>query len=202
MSRLSMLTRQLVIFPVLTCLYILGLGKVANAAVPGCYDSVGPTYIKISCPDSTEIIEGVNQAKCYVRRSVDGGPQGAATFVEQQCDTFDIESSDTDSGGDFTGGKESLASGEADSCDTNEALSTENCTIIRYLVVGINFLSAVALMSIIASIVYAGFQYMTARDNSGQVEASRKRIIWALVALGLFLFMYSLLDFLLPGGVF
>ncbi len=46
-----------------------------------------------------------------------------------------------------------------------------------------------------------GYQYMTAKDNSGQVEAAKKRILWALIALGLFIFMFSLLNWLVPGGV-
>ncbi|MCA9328597.1 hypothetical protein KC959_02410 [Candidatus Saccharibacteria bacterium] len=80
-------------------------------------------------------------------------------------------------------------------------LNAKNCQIVNYLVGGINFLSAVAGLAIVASIMIAGYQYMTARDNSGQIEAAKKRIIWALVALGLFLFMYALLNFLVPGGV-
>jgi hypothetical protein len=82
-----------------------------------------------------------------------------------------------------------------------EDLSTDNCGIIAYLVVGINILSAIAGMAIVASIMIAGFQYMTARDNSGQIEAARKRIVWAITALVLFIFMYAFLNFIVPGGV-
>jgi hypothetical protein len=85
-------------------------------------------------------------------------------------------------------------------CATDE-LDSSNCTIISYLVNGINFLSAVAGMAIVASIVIAGYQYMTARDNSGQVESAKKRMMWAIIALGVFVFMYAILNFLVPGGV-
>jgi hypothetical protein len=80
-------------------------------------------------------------------------------------------------------------------------LDTENCGIVAYLVLTINMLSALAGMAIVASIMIAGFQYMTARDNSGQIEAARKRIVWALIALLLFVFMYAFLNFIVPGGV-
>lgn len=83
----------------------------------------------------------------------------------------------------------------------DDELTSDNCTIVSYLVNGINFLSAVAGMAIVASIMIAGYQYMTARDNPGQVEAAKKRILWAMVALGIFIFMYALLNFLVPGGV-
>ena len=88
-------------------------------------------------------------------------------------------------------------------CNVNpgEDLDTENCGIIAYTVLGINILSAVAGMAIVASIIIAGFQYMTAQDNSGQIEVSRKRIIWAMTALLVFVFMYAFLNFIVPGGV-
>ncbi len=85
-------------------------------------------------------------------------------------------------------------------CNDQE-LTRENCKIINILANGINFLSAVAGMSIVASIMIAGYQYMTARDNSGLVEAAKKRIMWSVVALVLFIFMYSILNFVVPGGV-
>jgi len=88
-------------------------------------------------------------------------------------------------------------------CDVGPGveLDTENCGIVAYIVTGINILSALAGMAIVASIVIAGFQYMTAQDNSGQIEASRKRIIWAMTALLVFIFMYGFLNFIVPGGV-
>jgi hypothetical protein len=47
----------------------------------------------------------------------------------------------------------------------------------------------------------AGFQYMTARDNAGQVQKARNRIVMTIVALAIYIFMYALLNFLIPGGV-
>ena len=91
---------------------------------------------------------------------------------------------------------------EADcSVGPGENLTSENCGIIAYVVVAINLLSALAGIAIVASIMIAGYQYMTARDNAGQIEAARKRIIWALSALILFIFMYAGLNFIVPGGV-
>lgn len=86
-------------------------------------------------------------------------------------------------------------------CESDGVLDSKNCGIVRYLVIIINFLSTVAGLAIIGSIIIAGYQYMTAKDNSGQVEAARKRILWAMVALGIFVFMYSFLNWIIPGGV-
>jgi hypothetical protein len=81
------------------------------------------------------------------------------------------------------------------------ALTRENCGIINLLVIGINILSALAGMAIVFSMMFAGYLYMTSRDNSGQVQKAKQRIVWSLTALVLFIFMYALLNFLVPGGV-
>jgi len=83
----------------------------------------------------------------------------------------------------------------------NEALNRSNCGIINLLVIGINVLSAVAGMAIVFSMMFAGYLYMTARDNAGQVQKAKLRIVWSITALGLFIFMYTILNFLVPGGV-
>lgn len=80
-------------------------------------------------------------------------------------------------------------------------LTAENCGIINYLVIAINLLSGVAGLAVVASVMIAGFQYMTAQDNSGQIEAARKRIIWAITALLMLIFTYAFLNFIVPGGV-
>ncbi len=95
------------------------------------------------------------------------------------------------------------SNGLASDCEVgpSEELDQGNCKIISYIVTGINLLTAVAGIAIVASIMIAGLQYMTARDNSGQIEAARKRIVWALIALLTLIVMYAGLNFLVPGGV-
>ncbi len=83
----------------------------------------------------------------------------------------------------------------------NASITAENCQIVKYLVTGINFLSAIAGMVIVFSIMFAGYQYMIARDNAGAIAAAKTRIIWAIVALLMFIFTYTGLNFLVPGGV-
>jgi multisubunit Na+/H+ antiporter MnhB subunit len=63
-------------------------------------------------------------------------------------------------------------------------------------------LSAVAVLAITFSLMFAGYQYMTARANAGQVTAAKNRIIMTIVALLLYIFMYAVLNWLIPGGIF
>jgi hypothetical protein len=79
---------------------------------------------------------------------------------------------------------------------------TRPCQMLVYLKNGINFLSAVAGIAITFSLIWAGYQYMTARANAGIVTAAKNRIIMTLVALLLYIFMYAILNWLIPGGLF
>lgn len=66
----------------------------------------------------------------------------------------------------------------------------------------INGLSALVGLVVIISLIVAGIQYMTARDNASQVSAAKGRIVMTLLSLFLFMMGYSLLQWLIPGGIF
>jgi len=144
----------------------------------------------------------------YVSNNANAGPEAGAAFcqcpgalirgIDGLCDAPQpdpVVSQPTEGEQDL----ESVLGGEKD-CSA-AVLSSENCEIVGYLVLAINIMSAVAGMAIVFSIMFAGFQYMTAQDNPGQIQQARTRIIWAISALLLFLFSYAILNFLVPGGV-
>lgn len=189
------------VFALVASLSVTGMGieNRASAAEPGCYvrTSLGNeiNYESANCPtDNRDIADGVDAGLCYV---ASGGSQGVGAFQSTSCDSFFVGTTPVSQGG--FAGNENLELEE--DCNAPE-LNSENCGIVRYTVAGINLLSGVASISIIASIIFAGYQYMTAQDNSGQIQKARQRIIWALTALALFIFMYTLLNWLVPGGVF
>lgn len=163
-------------------------------AVPaGCYFGEGNganTYASTQCPNES-VARAVSQFQaCFV--VLPGG-----TYEERNCDRLEEVANEVPEGTTFTSGPI-----ETD-CEPpeGEALSRANCGIINLLVIGINFLSAVAGIAIIASLMIAGFQYMTAQDDSGKIQKAKSRIIQTLVALTLFIFMYAFLNYLVPGGV-
>ena len=51
-------------------------------------------------------------------------------------------------------------------------------------------------------IVIAGIQYMTARDNEQQVQKAKMRIFQIVIGMAIWAFLYVILRFLMPGGVF
>ena len=67
-----------------------------------------------------------------------------------------------------------LDSGQT-SCDCENSLDPDDCSIVRYIRIGINILSGLAGMAIVGGLMASGYMYMTARDNPGQVQAAKAR---------------------------
>ena len=51
-------------------------------------------------------------------------------------------------------------------------------------------------------IVIVGVQYMTAKDNAGQMAAAKTRLIAIVIGLAAYAVMWGFLQWLLPGGIF
>jgi|GEM_PF-3141563 len=64
------------------------------------------------------------------------------------------------------------------------------------------FLSAGVGLIVIGSIVVAGIQYTTSRGDPQQTAAAIKRISNSLIGLLLYVFMFAIANFLVPGGMF
>lgn len=64
------------------------------------------------------------------------------------------------------------------------------------------FLSAGVGLVVIGSIIVAGIQYSTSRGNPQATQAAIKRITNALIGLMIYIFMFSIANFLVPGGMF
>jgi hypothetical protein len=68
-------------------------------------------------------------------------------------------------------------------------------SIFRFLSVGVGLV-------VIGSVIVAGIQYSLARDNPQMTSAALKRILNSAAALLMYIFMYALANFLIPGGLF
>lgn len=156
---------------------------------PGCYKQEGSTFTKLpinECP-SEGAARAVSQfGACFVGQS------------ERSCVNLERTGSAVPSPSSSGGGvsREELSQGQC-----ADGLNRKDCGIVDITVRIINFLSALATLAIIGSIMIAGYQYMTAQDNAAQVQQAKTRIYWALTALLLFVFMYAILNFLVPGGI-
>jgi hypothetical protein len=68
-------------------------------------------------------------------------------------------------------------------------------TLVKFLTYGIGLL-------LILSVVVSGFQYMTSQGNAQTTEKALKRIWNVVIALMLYIFGFTLLNYLVPGGLF
>ncbi len=81
-----------------------------------------------------------------------------------------------------------------------EKLTEKNCGIILMVLVVTNVLAGIAGLVIIAMIIWGGIQYSAAGADPNKVQAAKKRIYNALLALILFIFGFAILQWLIPGG--
>ena len=84
-----------------------------------------------------------------------------------------------------------------------EGDATSGCSVIdKYLNPLINLLAGAVGLIVIAMIIFGGIQYSMAGGDSGKVSAAKARISNALFGLIAFLFLYAVLQWLVPGGLF
>ncbi len=72
----------------------------------------------------------------------------------------------------------------------------------EYLQSGINLLTGLAGLAITASVIIGGIQYSTSGGNPQAASAAKKRISNAFLALLALVFLYTFLQWIVPGGVF
>ncbi len=93
--------------------------------------------------------------------------------------------------------------GASEPIDPSASGATSGSTTIdRLIQSAVDLMAAVTGIVIVLSIIIGGIQYMTARDNSSQVAAAKNRILMSVLSLVLFIFAYTILQWLVPGGIF
>ena len=156
--------------------------------------------ITVECNDGSEVEASLNALENSDPCAAHGGVEHAAdrTVTTGDCPDGYVELSVAP--GDINNDSNGRAS-IPDNCVSEGSGSLDDNPIITYLKSIINFLAiGVGLVTAI-SIVIGGFQFMSSRDNPQSIQAAQKRIWNGVIALLLFIFMYAILNFLVPGGL-
>lgn len=92
----------------------------------------------------------------------------------------------------------------AESSNDNPDLASDEDggKIMAYLQNGVNLLTALAGLAITASVIIGGIQYSTSGGNPQASAAAKKRIGNAFLALLALVFLYTFLQWIVPGGIF
>jgi hypothetical protein len=64
------------------------------------------------------------------------------------------------------------------------------------------FLAGGVGLAVVGGIIAGSYMYITARANASQTQQGQTMIINSIIGLLLFIFMFAILQFLIPGGVF
>lgn len=74
--------------------------------------------------------------------------------------------------------------------------------IFIYLVAILKVMSGLVGVATVGGFVWGGILYITARANASQVEKAKMVIVNASIGLLMFIFMFAILQYLIPGGIF
>lgn len=81
-----------------------------------------------------------------------------------------------------------------------------SCINDNYIVImakwAINILGALVGVVVVAVIVFAGIEYSSSGGDPNRTAAAKGRIINAIIALAAYMFLYIILQWLIPGGLF
>lgn len=79
--------------------------------------------------------------------------------------------------------------------------SGEGEGIFAILGLGLNIVTYGVGAAAVIGVIIAGYQYMSARDNAGQVAAAKNRLLQVIIGLAIWVLFWGVLQFLLPGGL-
>ena len=178
------------------------VNQVGNAVNPRCYIGDERT-VESSCDNITNLTPVA--PNCYSLTPVTSQP-GNIQYTAQLIACPGVPGSPgtgftpVDSGVECTPGDPKCCEGVGLSIDVN-CVDADN-PILAYAGGFINFLSGAVGLVVTIMLGIAGIQYMAAQGNPGQIEAARKRVSNAVIAFVTFIFMYAILQWLVPGGIF
>ncbi|MBR1802057.1 hypothetical protein IJ768_02405 [Candidatus Saccharibacteria bacterium] len=93
----------------------------------------------------------------------------------------------------------------ADDCPKTAILNVTGCgngdALFQLLGIALNVVTYGVGAAAVIGVIIAGYQYMSARDNAGQVAAAKNRLLQVIIGLVIWVFFWGVLQFLLPGGL-
>lgn len=141
------------------------------------YDTFSAVFKEISIPINDRIRAFANRENIIIQNTTGGSANCTGTAVE--CDT------------------------NADvSCALRSGGNTNNCLLFdKYIIPAINFLSIGVGVVVTALVVVGGITYSTAGGDAKRVRTARLIITNALLSLVGYMFLWSFLQWVIPGGI-
>lgn len=74
--------------------------------------------------------------------------------------------------------------------------------VSQIVLVAVNFLAIGVGIAVVGGIVFGALRYTSANGNATQAQQGVTYIVNSVLGLLLFIFMYAIINFLVPGGLF
>lgn len=189
-----------IVFAAASITLVLKQTALADNSTPLCFYQ--PTGIVYNCSDvSPEEASGFTSGDCYINNGALNA-QGNIDWQQTDC-----------SNAVFSGGATCPPQGAPSgySCTIKSKSQINTCPsgstgcdslVSKYINPFINFLAAGVGIIVTVMIVIGGIQYSASQDNPQAVQAARKRIANAVLALLAFALMWAFLQWIVPGGIF
>jgi hypothetical protein len=183
------------------------------------YDGKQASAVSVSCPGAQKIGTAVDTPNKPTSKyivycvNVSGAGDHAVTNRTNATPTVKVTQATnaTCADGSAAPGNDTskCPQGGQDVSDTSDpAASDTKCStaakcdlVTKYINPFINFLAALVGVAVTISIVVGGIQYASSAGDPQAAAAAKARIRNAIIALITFIFLYALLNFLIPGGL-
>lgn len=199
---------KLLVILALASFYVVGLPQPASAAITkaqqqACLDKYDGHGIGNGTDGklTPSLQRQYNDSKCDTSKGgncrINSSSQGAIIGCTDPSPSAS-NNPDSNLSSDGLGGVRNPNDCKAASFDT---LNKNNCDIIKWILIFTNVMSGVAGTVIVGMIILGGIQYSMAGSDPSKVQAARKKITNALLALVLFVFGFAFLQWIVPGGL-
>ena len=74
--------------------------------------------------------------------------------------------------------------------------------VLQLLIVFVNFMAIGVGVAVVGGIVFGALRYTSANGNAAHAQQGITYIVNSIIGLLLFIFLYALVNFLVPGGLF
>lgn len=93
-------------------------------------------------------------------------------------------------------------SGKTCVANSNGSVDASNCDLVaNYIDPAIGFLTAAIGIAVAAAVIYGGIEIGSSAGDPSRAASGKKHIRTALFTLVVYFFLWSLLNFLVPGGI-
>ncbi len=156
--------------------------------------AAGATLTTNGCTVNGSLFCNAGYAAEYDGSSLTCAPSGNTQPSADGTTNTGTDANPNDAGG--------TVSPDAAAASGNCSASTSQCDLIsQYIQPLVNLLAALVGVAVVISIIIGGIQYGSSAGDPQKVSAAKNRIRNAIIALITFIFLYALLNFLIPGGL-